>query len=299
MFHRVSVFLVLAICSCLVGGCGSTKSRSATEQLLLSDAVDRAVASIDFRPLSGRTVYLDTKYLQSAKSSTGFVNADYIISSIRQQMLAANCFLEEEQAKAEYIAEIRVGALGTDAHNITYGVPQSNGLSTVASFVPNAPPVPAIPEIALAKKEDEVAAAKIALFAYHRETRQAVWQSGIAQARSAAKDLWFFGAGPFQRGNIHDGMQFAGGDLELPLVANDANDRSKDRLELYGQRMSFVQPPEPEPEPEPKTDAGTVQPAGHEQPAESGPAAEASPSAPQAATPAAAASEASASPPSS
>ena len=158
-----------------------------------------------FSPLSGRTVYLDTQYVKSVKG-TGFVNADYIISSLRQQMLAANCYLEEDREKAEYIAEVRVGALGTDAHDVTYGIPASNGLSSAASLVPNAPPIPMIPEISLAKRADEVAAAKIAVFAYHRETRQAVWQSGLAEARSSSKDMWLFGAGPFQSGTIHDGL---------------------------------------------------------------------------------------------
>ena len=109
-------------------GCGSTKSRSATEQLLVSDAVDRSIASIDFRDLAGASVYLDTQYVKTVKS-LGFVNADYIISSLRQQMLAANCYLEEDRTKAEYIAEVRVGALGMDAHNVTYGIPASNSLS--------------------------------------------------------------------------------------------------------------------------------------------------------------------------
>ena len=69
---------------CLTG-CGTVKSRSATEQLIISDAVDRSVSQIDFRPLSGKKVYLDTQYVRSIKGP-GFVNADYIISSLRQQM---------------------------------------------------------------------------------------------------------------------------------------------------------------------------------------------------------------------
>jgi len=52
--------LVLAF-SVVLAGCGTTKSRSATEQLLISDAVDRAIAIIDFSPLADKTVFLDTK----------------------------------------------------------------------------------------------------------------------------------------------------------------------------------------------------------------------------------------------
>ncbi len=53
-----------AACLSMVG-CGTTREYNATEQLVMSDAVDRSIASIDFRPLSGRKVYLDTSYLAS------------------------------------------------------------------------------------------------------------------------------------------------------------------------------------------------------------------------------------------
>ncbi len=258
-------YLLGLLCvACLLAGCGTTKSRLATEQLLLSDAVDRSIASIDFRPLSGRKVYLETKYVQSVKGS-GFVNSDYIISALRQQMLAARCYLEETADQAEYIAEVRVGALGTDAHDVVYGIPASNGLNNAASLVPNAPAIPTIPEISLAKKNDEVGAAKIALFAYHRETGEAVWQSGLAEARSTAKDTWFFGAGPFQRGTIHDKTRFAGDALEIPLLPGEEEDDGLDPLARYGRNFTFVQPPKKR-ELEAPT-PGDVRQAAHEEPA--------------------------------
>ena len=37
--------------------------RTATEQLLISNAVDQAVSHLDFRKLSGQPVYLDAQYL--------------------------------------------------------------------------------------------------------------------------------------------------------------------------------------------------------------------------------------------
>ena len=51
----------------MLAGCGTTKTRNATEQLLISDAVDRSIAVIDFAPLAGKTVYFDTKYLVTVK----------------------------------------------------------------------------------------------------------------------------------------------------------------------------------------------------------------------------------------
>ena len=118
---------------------------------------------------------------------------------------------------ADYIVEARVGALGLDSHEITYGIPASNALSTAASLVPTAPPLPTIPEISFAKKKDQLAAAKIAVFAYNRKTRQPVWQSGVNEADSTAKDTWVLGAGPFQRGTIYEGTQFAGTRLGIPF----------------------------------------------------------------------------------
>ena len=71
-------------------------------------------------------------------------------------------------------------------------------------MMPAAPRLPMIPEISLAKKNDSRGAAKIAVFAYHRETRQPVWQSGVAVATSTAKEAWVFGAGPIRYGTIYD-----------------------------------------------------------------------------------------------
>ena len=200
----------------LLCGCGTTISRNATEQLLTSDAVDRSIAELDFRHFAGKKVYLDTQYLQKA-SGVGAVNADYVISSLRQQMISARCLLQEKKEDAEYIVEARIGALGTNAHEVTYGMPANNLLSAASTFVPMVPQVPTIPEIAFAKRHDQLAAAKVSVFAYTRETREPVWQSGVSVARSKAKDSWVLGAGPFQRGAIYKGTQFAGQRLGFPL----------------------------------------------------------------------------------
>jgi hypothetical protein len=95
----------------VLAGCGTTKSRDASDQLLLSDAIDRSVANIDFSELSGKKVYFDTKYINPNKA-TGLVNTDYIISSLRQQLVASNCLLQEKIEDAEFVVEARVGAVG-------------------------------------------------------------------------------------------------------------------------------------------------------------------------------------------
>ena len=179
---------------------------------MLSDAVDRTIAGMDFRPLSGRKVYLDTSYLRQVKG-LGFVNAEYVTSALRQQIAASGCLLQDTTKDADIIIEARLGTLGADDHRVTFGVPENNSLSSAASLLPNAPTIPSIPEIAIARRDAREGAAKIAAFAYDRETRKAVWQSGVRESIATARDTYVFGVGPFQGGSIREGTKLAGGKI--------------------------------------------------------------------------------------
>lgn len=202
-------------------GCGATKSYTATDQLLMSDAVDATVAKLDFSPLTGRRVYLDATYLKTQKSSL-LIDSDYVISSLRQQMVGSGVLLVETREESDLVAEARIGALGLDGHNVTYGLPASSALASASSVFTNTPILPAIPEISFARHEAKSGAAKLAVFAYERESRQPVWQSGIAKSSSSARDTWVLGAGPWQRGTIYERTRFAGRELAgVDLHADD------------------------------------------------------------------------------
>lgn len=190
-------------------GCGTTREYNATQQLVISDAVDRSIASLDFRPLTGRKVYLDTSYLRHVKGDS-FVNAEYVTSALRQQIVGAGCLIQDAAPDADIIIEARIGTLGTDDHRVTFGVPENNALASAASLIPGAPNVGSIPEIAFARREAREAAAKVAAFAYDRETRAAVWQSGVNPAMATARDTWVMGVGPFQGGTIRRQTKLAG-----------------------------------------------------------------------------------------
>ena len=209
----------------LLAGCGTTKNHVATEQMLISDAVDRAIAKIDFKPLAGQSVYFDTKYITDYKA-IGFVNSNYVISGLRQQLLAAGCRLQDKEEDAEYIVEAR------------------SWVASAASVVPNAPPMPAIPEISFARKNDQMGAAKIAAFAYHRKSRLPVWQSGLSIARSTSKDIWLLGAGPFERGTIYEDVQFAGSRLRLPFLSRQRTTRTGP-VAAYAAETIFHRPGDP------------------------------------------------------
>jgi len=250
MLHSYRILMtvtMLAVSLIPLGGCGLTRStdtvRTATEQLLISDAIDRAVQSINLQTLAGRTIFLDDSKLGTA------VDKDYYVSTLRQQLLANGCELRDKREDADFIVEARAGAIGTDRNDLLFGIPSMN-----VPQIPLVQPVPAaIPEIPIAKRKDQRGVAKIAVFAYHRATGTPVWQSGIVRQESSANDVWILGAGPFQRGTIYEGTAFAG-----QAIKNESDDEhliprsatgvsvSSEKLFTPPSRFAKQTPPAPE-----------------------------------------------------
>jgi len=172
--------------------------------------MDRAVSRLDFRALAGKVVFIDDTPIESLN------DAQYLVSCTRQHMLASGCIVKDSREEADYVAEIRAGVVGTDRHDLLYGVPAVNiptMIPTTGFGIPSQ-----MPEIPFVKKTDQRAVAKIAVFAYNRKTGRPIWQSGAVPMESDAKAVWVFGAGPFQRGSIYDGMSCAGNELNIPLI---------------------------------------------------------------------------------
>ena len=192
-------------------GCGTTRvtntQRAATEQLLVSNAIDQAVSQLDFRVLAGKPVFFDGRYLAPGPDQ------GYLVSTLRQQVLASGCLLQETRASATYVVEARSGGVGTDQSALLIGVPQMN----VPSVLPGQPSL--IPEIPLAKRTDQKGVAKIAVFAYNRYTGRPVFQSGVVQAKGTSKDTWVLGAGPFRRGTLGEATDIAGAGVAIPYLS--------------------------------------------------------------------------------
>jgi len=204
----------------VLAGCGTTRwtdtTRTATEQLLISDAVDRSVSEIDFSSIRGRKVFFDSSYLK------GTTDEQYVISTLRQHILASGCILKEKREEATYVVEARAGAVGTDRADVLYGVP-----ATILPPLVAMPGVPTtIPEIALGRKTEQHGVAKLAVFVYNRETGRPFWQSGTSNVVSHAKDIWILGIGPIRRGTIYSRPHFAGGDAAGSWLV-DAGSRDK------------------------------------------------------------------------
>ena len=205
---RVAAALLATIA---LAGCGTTRMtdtvRTGTEQLLLSAAVDRAINDINFQPLAGKEVYFDAQYLR------GIVDEGYVVSSLRQHLLANGCILKRDREEAMYVVEARAGAVGTNRQDVLLGIP-SVSLPNVTGM----PGVPsAIPEIPFAKSTQQKGVAKLAMFCYNQRSGQPVWQSGAFPVMATSRDTWVLGTGPFQRGTIYEGTRFAGSRIMLPF----------------------------------------------------------------------------------
>lgn len=144
----------------ILGGCTTTRetspNRTATEQLLISAAADRAAEKLDLHIRPGSTVYVDSTYFDVP-------DGRYAIAAVRERMLKLGGRLTQERGNADVIVEIRAGALSIDEAQFLIGVPG------IAIPVPLTGPFE-LPEVPLFKKDQRIGVAKVAATAYDRET---------------------------------------------------------------------------------------------------------------------------------
>jgi hypothetical protein len=178
-----AIFLT-AIC-----GCSSTRtsntSRTATEQILLSAAIDRSLSNVSFDQLRSQRVFIDDKYLDA-------VDKAYLMGTLRHRTLAAGGMLATNADDADVVLEARSGALGTDSEETFVGIP-SIGIPGMAI---------SIPDIKLISRNTQLGSAKIGLVAYNPKTGTAVGLGGQSSALTKNDDMYVLGMGPFRSGEV-------------------------------------------------------------------------------------------------
>jgi hypothetical protein len=181
--RNIGAVVAIGVGVLLGGGCtqtGLTKPlRSATEQLLISQAADEALAKADLSMLHGKKVFVDKTYFDG-------YDKDYVIGAVRDLVSRAGGLLMAKLEESEIVLEPRSGALSIDASSSVLGIPSS------ATPVPFAGAVQ-LPELALYKSEKEYSIAKIALLAYERESKKHVFSSGPLVGRANIKYFKFLG----------------------------------------------------------------------------------------------------------
>lgn len=181
-----------------VGGCASARTsntaRTATEQVLLSSAIDRALTNVSFEQLRSQKVFLDDKYLEA-------VDKGYLVGTLRHRALAAGALLAKSADEADVVIEVRSGGVGTDTEESFVGIP-AIGVPGMALE---------IPDIKLISRNTQLGTAKIGLIAYDPKTGAAVGLGGESSALTKNDNLYVFGVGPFRSGAVREQRESATG----------------------------------------------------------------------------------------
>jgi hypothetical protein len=164
----------VVLAAVLLSGCSTDREtdpqRSATEQLLISTAADRAAASLALDIGPGRKAFLD---------ATNFEGLDgkYAIAAIRASLLKQGTRFVGDKKDADTIIEIRSGALSIDKHALLVGIPSWDIPIPLAGQL-------ATPEIALYKSEQQEGIAKFAATAYDAKDGHFIAESTPPLGRS-------------------------------------------------------------------------------------------------------------------
>ena len=145
----------------VLGACASTTethpSRTATEQLLVARAADRAVQGLSLPIPQGTRVFVDDAYFRAE-------NAPYAVSAVRAALSEAGYALASSKSEAEAVLELRAGALSLEQMRRVFGVPEMripiNDTFNVVSM----------PELSVYSRRDRVGVAEFSGFLYEPRT---------------------------------------------------------------------------------------------------------------------------------
>lgn len=180
MRHPTRQLLALAgpLCAGLAACATATEThptRTATEQLLVSRAVERAAAEFSMALPSKARVYLDASAFRGEGS-------DYAASAVREALLAKGNPIATSRSDADVVVEVRLGALSIDKTQRVVGIPRltvpiSANFSTVT-----------VPELSAYSRRDRTGVAEFSAFAYEAATGRPIALgarfSGTAKIRS-------------------------------------------------------------------------------------------------------------------
>ena len=145
----------------VLSACASTSetypARTATEQLLVARAADRAVEGLTLPIPSGSRVYVDATFFQAE-------NAAYAVSAIRAALSEAGYALAPSRAEAEAVFELRAGALSLEQMRRVFGLPEMR-VPINDSFN-----VVSVPELSIYSRRDRVGVAEFSGFLYEPKT---------------------------------------------------------------------------------------------------------------------------------
>jgi hypothetical protein len=187
--HHAFVGVVAGLGFLVISGCASVKqsdtARTGMEQLLISNAVDKSLDQVDFKPIADAKVFLETKYLDC-------VDKNYITVALHNRLLRHGCKLVDKAEDAQVVCEVASGSVGTDHSDLFVGMPDLP-VPSVALTIPRMP---------FYTREKSIGTAKLQVVAYDATTKQPVINSGFSLARSDARNWHVMGMGGVSSGTV-------------------------------------------------------------------------------------------------
>jgi hypothetical protein len=217
MISRVLSFAAVVLaCAASTAGClgtirDTTTPRSATEELLVSTAAERAIAQFDNveKELKGKRVAIDDHLFNIGQGGAQDQDKGYALSAARHFVSEHGGILlakvegekgkddagKEIDVKPERILEIRNGALGIDDKSWGFGIPAlpfpiyGTNLTTMT------------PALYLFFKGKQEGWAKFQFWIYDPRQEAYVAKSKDLWGKTYYTKYWFFGIGPFDFSN--------------------------------------------------------------------------------------------------
>jgi hypothetical protein len=158
MSHRSLGIVIFGVAAMTLGGCStsneSNPERSATEELIISGAADRAAAQLDLAIPRGTKIFVD-----ETKFDASTFDGKYALGRIEDQLVRNGARPVGDRKDADMVVAPYVGALSMDVDQFLIGIPKIEIPIPLAGTV-------GLPEIALYKKRTRSGIAKFAATAY-------------------------------------------------------------------------------------------------------------------------------------
>ena len=144
-----------------LAACASTSetfpSRTATEQLLIARAADKAVEGLTLPMPLGSRIFVDDAFFRAENSA-------YAVSSIRNALSDAGYALANDRGTADAIFELRAGAMSLEQMRRVVGLPEmripiNENLNVVS-----------LPELSVYSRRDRMGVAEFSGFLYDART---------------------------------------------------------------------------------------------------------------------------------
>lgn len=185
-------FQALALSVLIFSGCTSIESRlhgrTATEQYLVTAAVERALEDVRWDRLAGKRVKLKVSAVQELEK-------DFVQECIRRHLAAEGAKLVESVTGSDVVVKALVESVGSDIWIGNFGIP------LIATTHPEVPAP--VGGISLFNSNHQQGYCRMQLFGYHPKTEKLLWRIGPVHGDSYFKTSTLLGLfGPYKSSDI-------------------------------------------------------------------------------------------------